>query len=48
MNSLDPLLPVRRETRQPCRDFWAMIRWGIVLASGIWIVVTLFERITSI
>ena len=44
----DPLFPVRKVERDPCRDFWAMIRWGIVLSAGIWLIVTLFERITSI
>lgn len=44
----DPLFPVRKAEREPCRDFWAMLRWGVVLGSGVWIVVTVIERITSI
>lgn len=41
----DPFFPVRKAKRDNCRDFWAMIRWGIVLALCVWGVVTLLERI---
>jgi hypothetical protein len=44
----DPLFPVRKVERDPRQDFWATLRWGAVLAGGIWIVITVLERITSL
>jgi hypothetical protein len=38
MRDPQEVFPVRREDREPCRDFWAMIRWGSVLALAIWLI----------
>lgn len=33
------VFPVRRVERDPHRDFWAMIRWGLVLGAALWVLI---------
>jgi hypothetical protein len=40
--------PVRREERDPRRDFWATIRWGAVLGLAIWLIVSAMEMIVTV
>lgn len=48
MRDLRKAFPLRREDREPCRDFWAMIRWGSMLALAIWLIISVMGRIVLI